>query len=221
MTEPVDVILPCLDEADALPWLLGRIPTGYRAIVVDNGSTDGTADVARASGATVVVERRIGYGAAVHAGLQAATAGIVVVSDADGTIDPAQFEALVTPIRNGDAELTIGRRRPTTPTAWPLPQRIANQQLARMLRARTGASIQDLGPVRAASREGLLALGLEDRRSGYPVEVVIRAASAGWRIRQIDVDYRPRTGRSKVTGTIRGAVTAVLDMRRRLNEIVR
>ena len=214
-------MLPCLDEAGALPWLLARMPGGYRAIVVDNGSTDRTAEVARAAGAQVVAEPHRGYGAAVHAGLLACTADIVVVCDADGTIDPAQFGALVAPVSNGDADLTIGRRRPTVRAAWPLTQRVANRELARMLRARTGTSIRDLGPVRAASREGLLRLGVHDRRSGYPVELVVRAAAAGWRIRQIDVDYHPRIGRSKVTGTTRGALTAVLDMRRRLREATR
>lgn len=218
MTEQVDVVLPCLNEVEAIPWLIARIPRGFRAIVVDNGSTDGTAEAARAAGAQVVVESQRGYGAAVHAGVQAATADIVLVCDADGTIHPAEWEKLVAPVLAGRTDLAIGRRRPTARAAWSLPQRLANRQLARMLRARTGADIRDLGPVRAASREGLLALRVEDRRSGYPVELVLRAASAGWRIGQVEIDYHPRIGDSKVTGTARGALTAVVDMRRRLRE---
>ncbi|WP_210724113.1 glycosyltransferase family 2 protein [Leifsonia sp. PS1209] len=212
----IDVVFPCLDEAEALPALLAALPPGYGAIVVDNGSTDGSAAVALAAGAQVVSEPRRGYGAAVHAGLLASTADIVIVSDADGTISPAQFPALVAPVATGTADLTIGRRRPASPRAWPLVSRAANGVLARMLSAKTAARIRDLGPVRAARRAPLLALGVEDRRSGYPVELVLRADRAGWRVRQVDVDYLPRIGRSKVTGTVGGAFTAVVDMRRRL-----
>lgn len=214
-------MFPCLDEAEALASLLPRLPDGFHPIVVDNGSTDASAKVARLAGAEVIVESRRGYGAAVHAGLSAATADIVVVSDADGTIDPAQFEALVAPVRAGMAELTIGLRKPTVSSAWPLSSRVANRVLAGMLRRLTGTSIRDLGPVRAARREGLLGLGVEDRRSGYPVELFVRAAGAGWRIHQVDVDYHSRIGHSKVTGTIKGAITAIVDMRRRLREFAR
>lgn len=214
----MDVVFPCLDEAAALASLLPRLPDGFHPIVVDNGSTDASAAVARAAGAEVIVEGRRGYGAAVHAGLSAATADIVVVCDADGTIDPAQFEDLVAPVRAGVADLTIGSRNPTVSSAWPLSSRLANRALAGMLGRRTGTGIHDLGPVRAALREGLLGLCIEDRRSGYPVELVVRAAAAGWRIRQVDVDYHPRIGDSKVTGTTRGALTAIVDMRRRLQE---
>lgn len=212
----MDVVLPCLDEAAALPWLFDRIPPGFRPIVVDNGSTDGTAAVAQRAGVLVVQEQRRGYGAAVHAGMEAAASEIVLVCDADGSIHPHQWPSLVAPVAAGEAELTIGRRRPTGRGAWSLSQRVANHQLARMLRARTGTDIRDLGPVRAASRAGMLALGIEDRRSGYPVELLLRASAAGWRMRQVEVDYHPRIGHSKVTGTARGALTAVVDMRRRL-----
>lgn len=217
----IDVVFPCLDEAEALPSLLAALPDGYRAIVVDNGSTDGSAAVARAAGVTVVSEPRRGYGAAVHAGLMVSTAEVVVVCDADGTISPAQFPAVVAPIVAGTADLTIGRRRPTSPSAWPLVPRAANRVLARMLRTRTGTGIRDLGPVRAAYRVSLLELGIEDRRSGYPVELFLSAHHAGWRVQQVDVDYLPRIGRSKVTGTVSGAITAVLDMRRRIAESTR
>lgn len=216
MTDPIDVVFPCLNEAQALPALLAALPPRYRAIVVDNGSDDGSGDVAREAGARVVREPRRGYGAAVHAGLTAATSHLVVVSDADGTIDPAQFDAVVGPVEAGTADLTIGRRLPTTLSAWPPIPRAANWALARMLRKRTKTAIVDLGPVRAARRVELLRLAVEDRRSGYPVELFLRAHDDGWRIQQVDVDYRPRIGRSKVTGTVGGALTAVRDMRRRL-----
>src|SRR5947207_13510306 len=99
MAEPVDVVLPCLDEAAALPWVLSRIPTGYRAIVADNGSADGSPDIAAAHGATVVRVARRGFGAAAHGGLEAATAEVVCFLDADGSFDPAQLPRVVDPIR--------------------------------------------------------------------------------------------------------------------------
>src|SRR4051812_4652908 len=111
-----DVVLPCLNEAPALPGLLTRLPPGYRAIVADNGSRDGSADVARAYGAVVVSVPEPGYGAAVHAGLVAADPadGVVCVLDADGSFDPADLPRLADPVRLGGAELVVGRRRPTT-----------------------------------------------------------------------------------------------------------
>ncbi|MFF4486045.1 glycosyltransferase family 2 protein [Streptomyces sp. NPDC001544] len=214
----VDVVLPCLDEAQALPWVLDRIPQGWRAIVVDNGSTDGSADIARELGAQVVHEPRRGFGAACHAGLTAATADVVCFCDCDASLDPALLPGLAAPVLDGSADLVLGRRRPTTPTAWPAHARLANLELSRLIRRRTGLRLRDLGPMRAARREGLLALALTDRRSGYPLQMVVRAADAGWRVQETDVPYHPRTGRSKVTGTWRGTWHAVRDMRAVLDE---
>ncbi|MEV8068045.1 glycosyltransferase family 2 protein [Streptomyces sp. NPDC085995] len=215
---PVDVVLPCLDEAEALPWVLGRIPAGWRAIVVDNGSTDGSADLARALGAHVVHEPRRGFGAACHAGLTAATADVVCFCDCDASLDPALLPAVAEPVLDGAADLVLGRRRPVTRRAWPLHARLANLELARLVHRRTGLRLHDLGPMRAARRTALLALDLTDRRSGYPLQTVVRAADAGWRVTETDVPYRPRTGRSKVTGTWRGTWQAVRDMRAVLAE---
>ncbi|MFF9312545.1 glycosyltransferase family 2 protein [Streptomyces sp. NPDC014748] len=215
---PVDVVLPCLDEAEALPWVLGRIPAGWRAIVVDNGSTDGSADLARALGAHVVHEPRRGFGAACHAGLTAATADVVCFCDCDASLDPALLPAVAEPVLDGAADLALGRRRPVTRRAWPLHARLANLELARLVHRRTGLRLHDLGPMRAARRTALLALDLTDRRSGYPLQTVVRAADAGWRVTETDVPYRPRTGRSKVTGTWRGTWQAVRDMRAVLAE---
>ncbi|WP_459755882.1 glycosyltransferase family 2 protein [Streptomyces sennicomposti] len=215
---PVDVVLPCLDEAEALPWVLGRIPAGWRAIVVDNGSTDGSADLARALGAHVVHEPRRGFGAACHAGLTAATADVVCFCDCDASLDPALLPAVAGPVLDGAADLVLGRRRPVTRRAWPLHARLANLELARLVHRRTGLRLHDLGPMRAARRAALLALDLTDRRSGYPLQTVVRAADAGWRVAETDVPYRPRTGRSKVTGTWRGTWQAVRDMRAVLAE---
>ena len=217
----VQVILPCLDEEQALPGVLLSLPDGFEAIVVDNGSTDRSAAIAREFGARIVAEPRRGYGAAVHAGLLAATAEIVVVCDADGTFEMAQLAAVVAPVREGGADLVLGCRRPVTRRAWPAHARLANAMLTARLRYLTGLTLHDLGPMRAARRESLLGLGLQDRRSGYPLEVVIRAAADGWRIREVDVDYRPRSGRSKVTGTVRGTLTAISDMSRQLAQVSR
>jgi glycosyltransferase involved in cell wall biosynthesis len=215
----VDVILPVLDEAAALPWVLARLPAGYRAIVVDNGSCDGSGEVARAAGATVVVEARRGFGAACAAGLAAATAPVVAFCDADASLDPRALPGVVAPIDAGQADLVLGARRPTSWRATPVHARGANRYLARRLRRATGAQLTDLGPMRAARREALVGLAVEDRRFGWPLEMVLRAGRAGWRIAEVPVAYSPRTGRSKVTGTVRGTLRAVADMRRVLAEL--
>ncbi|WAU81464.1 glycosyltransferase family 2 protein [Streptomyces sp. Qhu-G9] len=212
--EDVDVVLPCLNEAEALPWVLARIPPGWRALVVDNGSTDGSADIARELGATVVHEPRRGFGAACHTGLTAATAGIVCFCDCDASLDPALLVPFVGEVRGGEADLVLGRRRPQGRGAWPVHARAGNLALALMLRRRTGLRLRDLGPLRAAHREALLALDLTDRRSGYPLEMVVRASDAGWHVTEHDVPYLPRSGTSKVTGTWRGTWQAVRDMSR-------
>ncbi|GAA4608883.1 glycosyltransferase family 2 protein [Actinoallomurus liliacearum] len=259
----IDVVLPCLDEAAALPWVLTRMPEGHRPIVVDNGSTDGSAEVAEAHGALVVHEPRRGFGAACHAGLLAATADIVCFMDADASLDPADLPKVVGLLtdaapdaRRSDAyhpdaarvradrmdadrvdadrvdadrvdvervgaewvaedrvgevgaDLALGRRRPVSFRAWPPHARLGNAIVARR------AGLTDLGPMRAARRTRLLDLDLTDRRSGYPLEMVLRARARGWRIAETDVAYHPRTGRSKVTGTVRGTLQAVRDMRR-------
>ena len=210
----VDVILPCLNEASALPWVLGRMPTGFRAIVVDNGSTDGSGALARSLGVTVVPEPRRGFGAAAHAGLLAATADLVSFCDCDGSLDPRQLPCLAAPLLAGQADLVLGRRAPARRDAWPLPARLANRELARRVRRRTGVPLRDLGPMRAGRRAALLGLNLEDRRFGYPLEMVLSAAAAGWRLAEVEVAYLPRIGKSKVTGTVRGSVRTVRDMSR-------
>ena len=208
----VQVILPCLNEAAALPWVLGRMPADYLPIVVDNGSSDGSERIAREHGATVVAAVRRGYGAACHAGLLAATADVVAVMDCDATLDPRQLSRVIEPVRNGEVDLMVGRRLPTSARAFPLSLRLANWEVARRVRCRTGVALTDIGPMRSACRRALLELGLVDRRSGYPAETVVRAAEAGWRIAEVAVDYRIRMGRSKVTGTPLGAWRAVHDI---------
>jgi glycosyltransferase involved in cell wall biosynthesis len=211
-----DVILPCLDEASALPWVLARMPAGYRPIVADNGSTDGSAAIAAEWGALVVPATPRGFGAAAHAGLLAATDEIVCFMDADGSLDPRQLPRVATPVIEGRQELVLARRRPAGAGAWPIHARLGNAVLARRLRRATGVPLHDLGPMRAARRTALRGLNLQDRRFGYPLEMVLRAAERGWRIAEVDADYAPRIhgGRSKVTGTVRGTARAVRDMSR-------
>jgi glycosyltransferase involved in cell wall biosynthesis len=209
----IDVVLPALNEAGALPGLLARMPDGYRPIVVDNASSDGTGAVARANGALVVDEFVRGFGAACIAGLRAATADIVCFMDADGSLDPRHLDLVAGPVVEGWTDLVLGARRPQR-GAWPVHARVANWALASEVRRRTGASMSDLGPMRAARRVPLLGLAIADRRSGWPLEMVLLAARAGWRIDEVPVPYAPRIGRSKVTGTVRGTIQAVRDMRR-------
>lgn len=210
----IDVVLPCLDEAAALPWVLGRMPDGYRAVVADNGSSDGSAQIARSLGAIVVDVPQRGFGAAVHAGLRAATADVVCVVDADGSLDPMQLPRVADPVVNDVSDLVLGRRRPAGPGAWPLHARWGNAVLASRLRRTAGVRVHDLGPMRAGRREALLALGIRDRRFGYPLEMVVLAGKAGWRVSEVDVDYLPRAQgtKSKVTGTVMGTLRAVRDM---------
>jgi len=206
-----DVVLPVLNERDALPWVLDRMPSGYVPIVVDNGSTDGSGALAEQLGARVVREPQPGFGAACWAGLQAARADVVCFMDCDASFDPRQLPRVAEPIVAGRSDLVLGARAPV-PGAWPAHARIANAALAWELRRRVAVPLRDLGPMRAARRTALLELGLRDRRFGWPLEMVLRAAAAGWRIEEVTVDYHPREGRSKVTGTVRGTVRAVRDM---------
>jgi len=210
--DPVDVVLPCLDEAAALPGVLAALPAGYRAIVVDNGSTDGSPEIAAAHGATVVHEPRKGYGAAVHTGLEHARTDVVCFLDADGSLDPAELVPLVTAVAGG-ARLAVGRRVPVARGVWPWHARAGNRLLATLLRRR-GLPVSDIAPARAVRRRDLLDLGVADRAFGYPLELLLRAAAARWQVVELDVAYRPRAlgTRSKVSGSVRGTLRAVRDM---------
>lgn len=212
-----DVVIPVLDEAGAIGGVVEAMPPGYRAIVVDNASTDGSADVAAAAGAVVVHEPARGFGAACWTGLQAAEDEIVCFMDGDGSLDPAHLPRVADPVRDDRADLVMGRRVAAR-GAWPLHARLANRVLAAELNRRSGSSLRDLGPMRAMRREGLLALGMTDRRFGWPLEMVVRAQAAGWRIAEVDVPYAEREGRSKVTGTVKGTLRTVRDMSRILAE---
>jgi len=213
-----DVILPVLDEAAALPWVLGRMPAGYIPIVVDNGSTDGSGDIAAKLGAQVVREPLAGFGAACFAGLSAAGADVVCFMDCDASLDPRDLPLVAGGVIDGTADLVLGERD-ALPGAWPVHARVANRVLASRVRRATGLALRDLGPMRAARRQPLLDLAIADRRFGWPLEMVLRASAVGWRVTEVAVPYRPREGRSKVTGTVRGTARAVRDMRAVLAEL--
>jgi glycosyltransferase involved in cell wall biosynthesis len=208
----VEIVLPCLDEAAALPSVLAKLPPGWPVLVVDNGSTDDTAAVARDWGARVVVEPRRGYGAAVHAGLRHARADLVAVLDGDGSLDAAMLPPLADAVRAGRADLAVGRRVPTGPGVWPWHARAGNAVIAALLRSR-GVPVHDIAPIRVARREALLELGVADRAFGYPLELLMRAGRAGWRTEEVPVRYTRRAaGRSKVSGSVTGTARTVRDM---------
>lgn len=211
-----EIVLPCLDEGAALRILLPTLPRGLGVIVVDNGSTDDTAEVARAFGALVVSEPRRGYGAAVQAGLLAATAPYVVVMDGDGSIPAAEIVPLLAQVRFGASDLAMGRRVPVRRGVWPWHARLGNALVLRLLRRRLGVRLCDIGPLRAARREALLGLGVADRGMGYPVELIQRAARAGWRVTEHPIAYLPRAAgtRSKVSGSVRGTLRTARDFAR-------
>ena len=217
MANPVcDLVLPCKDEAAALDDLLLRIPPEFRVIVVDNGSTDATAEVACRLGATVVDEVRPGYGAAVHAGVLAADSDYVAVMDGDGSFDPAELVLLLDQVRSGRADMAVGRRRPSGRGVWPWHARAGNALVVAWLRRRIGLETHDIAPMRVCRRQDLLDLRLQDRRFGYPVELLKAATGAGWRISEHDVAYRPRAEgtRSKVSGSVVGTARTARDFLR-------
>jgi glycosyltransferase involved in cell wall biosynthesis len=207
----VDVVLPVLNEVEALPWILDRMPQEYRPIVVDNGSTDGSGALARSEGALVVEESRPGFGSACFAGLVASTAPVVAFMDADASLDPRDLWRVVDPVIARRADLVLGARVPDA-GAWPLSARVSNHVVCRALRHRTGVRLHDLGPMRSGRRDALMGLGIQDRRFGWPLEMVMRAVAEGWQIEEVNVRYQARIGKSKVTGTVKGTLRTVKDM---------
>jgi len=207
-----DLILPCRNEAAALPGVLSAVPPGLRPIVVDNGSTDATADVAAGLGATLVSEDQPGYGAAVQAGLEHATAELVAVMDADGSMDPADLLPLIRDVASGSVAMSVGVRRPTADGGWPWHARFGNRAVLALLHRR-GVAAHDIAAMRVCRREGLLALGVQDRRFGYPLELLVRAHEAGWTVGEHPIAYGPRAPgtRSKISGSVRGTVLAAFD----------
>ena len=216
------IVVPVLDEAEALPALLEELRgLGLleRTLFVDNGSRDGGPELIRAAGATLLREPRRGYGYPCLTGARAAAAAgarAVVFLEADGTDDPAQCRLLVEPVLAGDADLVIGSRRRAVRGAssgrMPLHQRLGNDWLAVALRVLFGLRLSDDGPFRAVRLDLLEALRLEERAYALPTEMAVKAQLAGARIAVRATRYRPRAGRSKIGGTWRGSAAAVRDI---------
>lgn len=209
----IGVVIPVLNEETAIPRVLQALPRAILSdvVVVDNGSTDRTADAARNEGARVVLESRRGYGAACLAGIAALPdADIIVFLDGDFSDHPEELPALVEPIAAGRADLVIGsralgRREPGA----ILPQaRFGNWLATTLIRSIWGTRYTDLGPFRAIRASNLQALGMTDHGFGWTVEMQIRAARAGLRIEEVPVSYRRRIGTSKISGTVRGTIMA-------------
>ncbi|MGE5180143.1 MAG: glycosyltransferase family 2 protein [Bacteroidota bacterium] len=211
----VDAVIPALDEAESIGAVLDSLPRAFlrRLVVCDNGSRDGTADVARAHGALVVPEPRRGYGSAclrALAALREDPPDAVLFLDADGSDDPADLPSLLRPIAEGRADLVIGSRAlgEREPGALTPQARFGNALATALIRAFYGARWTDLGPFRAVRWEALERLGMRDPDFGWTVEMQVKAARAGLRGVEVPVRYRRRIGRSKIAGTLSGAVGA-------------
>jgi len=209
----VTVIIPALNEEESIGQVLAAIPSGVidEIIVVDGGSSDGTAAIARAGGARIVHEPQGGYGRACAAGVAAAQGDVVLFLDADGADDPGQIPDLVVPILAGRADMVLGSRLAgeIAPGAMPWHQRFGNRLAAWLIRHLYGLPLTDLSPFRAVNRELLLGLGMEEMTYGWPTEMIVKAARQRWRIVETPVRYGPRLGgRSKISGTVRGTALA-------------
>jgi glycosyltransferase involved in cell wall biosynthesis len=208
----VAVIIPALNEATAIPLVVQAIPRDVvqRIIVVDNGSTDGTADAARVAGAEVVVQSQRGYGNACRAGVQAATnSDVLLFLDGDGSFEPTESERVLAPILIGQADLVLGSRElGGVPVSDILPhQRLGNRLVAFMLRRLYKIQVTDVGPFRAVRRSTLDALKMREPTYGWPTEMVVKAARQNARIVEVPVSYHARVGGvSKVSGTLRGTI---------------
>jgi len=217
------VVLPAFDEEQALPLVLAEIPRSRAPIVVvvDNGSTDRTAEVARAAGAVVVREERRGYGSACLAGIRWLLAGdglapplgdedVIVFLDADHSDYPEDLERLLGPLDEQRAEFVLGSRilggatlSALLPQAW-----FGNRLACFLMRVLFGARYTDLGPFRALRVGALRRLQMADTGFGWTIEMQLKAHSSGLRVSEVPVRYRQRVGRSKITGTVRGTVRA-------------
>ncbi|MEL6350001.1 MAG: glycosyltransferase family 2 protein [Myxococcota bacterium] len=210
----VTVVIPALNEAKSIPLVLEELPEVGRVVVVDNGSTDGTPEVARRCGAEVVHQPKRGYGNACQAGIRAASTAspppfIVVILDGDHSDYPADLPLLVDPILDDEADMVLGDRTALAEPGALLPhQRFGNQLATRLIRRITGHRYRDMGPFRAVRFSSLMAMDMTDPNYGWNVEMQMKAVYGGLRIREVSVRYRSRVGVSKISQTVRGSVAA-------------
>jgi glycosyltransferase involved in cell wall biosynthesis len=209
----VSLIIPALNESESLGCLLAEtgIDNVQQVIVVDNGSSDGTAEIARASGVTVIQEPRQGYGYACSAGSAVAENDLLVFMDADGSFVPAEIPRLVAPLESGAADLVLGSRLMDNlePGVMPAHQLFGNRLVAWILNRLYGLHLTDLGPYRALPKDLLDSLEMKELTYGWTVEMMVKVAKRGLRIVEAPVSYRPRfAGQSKIGGTLRGTVLA-------------
>ena len=209
----ISVVIPTLNEEQAIGEVVGAVPVDrvHEIIVVDNGSTDETANRASSAGARVIREPRPGYGSACLAGAMAAAgADIIVFLDGDRSDDPEQLPAIAGPVVDNQADLVIGSRIKglLEKGAMPVHGRLGNRFIVYLLRLLYGADITDIGSFRAIKAQTLCDLNMEQMTYGWPVEMVVKAARRGLRIQSVPINYRKRIGESKVTGTIRGTILA-------------
>lgn len=209
----ISVIIPVLNEAESIRQVLQALPSeeDLEVLVVDGGSTDGSAEIARSAGAVVLLEERRGYGQACASGSAAARGEILVYMDGDGADDPARLLDLVAPLETGAADLVqasrLDGRLPDGIMPWH--QRMGNWLAVQSINRLYGVSITDLGPYRALRRADLARLNMTEMTYGWPVEMTIKAARLDWRIVEIFTNHRPRLGgKSKISGTLRGSLLA-------------
>ena len=212
----IDAVIPALNEAGSIAQVVGRLRSQQAAllesiVVVDNGSTDGTGEIARRAGAHVVREERRGYGYACKAGVLAAReAGVIVLLDGDAADDPDDLPRLLEPLLNDEADLVVGSRTlgSREPGSMTVQQVLGNRLAAWLMRNIYGVRVSDMGPFRAIRRSDLLALDMREMSYGWSVEMMVKAARAGYRYREVPVKYHRRIGVSKVGGTLRGSLKA-------------
>ncbi len=213
----ISVVIPAFNEEQAIGEVVRAVPADrvHEVIVVDNGSTDGTAKQAILAGARVIQEPRPGYGSACLAGAKAAAeADVLVFLDGDRSDDPRQLETVVAPVLDNRADLVIGSRIKGNleKGAMPFHGRLGNRFIVSLLRLLYGAKITDVGSFRAIKSQTLFDLQMEQMTYGWPVEMVVKASRQGLRIQSVPTNYRRRIGKSKVTGTIRGTILATYYM---------
>ena len=217
MNRHVAVLLPALNEVGSVKDVVqGFLQTGARVIVVDNGSCDGTLEVAKQAGAEGLREELRGYGNACLAGLSylgSCPPQIVVFADCDGSLDPQDLSALIAPIESGVADLVLGRRARVERGALPTHQRFGNTIACYLLRILYGLTVSDIPPYRAVRWSFITRLGLSDRTFGFPIETIALTARKGGNVEEVDVSYRCRfSGESKVTGSLSASLQAGVAM---------